>query len=60
MIVHLDTKLWLPPVQYAKKMKVTRQAVNNWIARGQIETVFIKEWNMRFIRVTEVPDTRNR
>jgi hypothetical protein len=55
MIVHLETKDWLTPLQYAKKNKVSKQVVNSWISRGRLETKYIKDWGLRLIRVDKVP-----
>jgi len=55
MIVHLDSKKWMTPKQYAAKKKVTKQVVNNWIARKKIDSLYIKDWDLRLIRITEAP-----
>lgn len=50
MIVHLDSKKWLTQTQYAKKVKVKKQVVNNWIRRGKLEVRHIPDWDLTLIR----------
>ena len=45
MIVTIDTKVWLTPVNYAKKKGVAINTVWNWMDRGKVDVRIIPELN---------------
>lgn len=51
MQVNLNTKFWITASTFAKKHNVARQQVNRWIKEKRIDSVYIKEWRLRLIRI---------
>ncbi len=51
MIIKIDTNKWIIPKGYAALKGVTKQVVNNWIKRGKVETWYIKELNLKLVRL---------
>ncbi len=47
--MRIDTKKWIPPSALAKKLKVGKQVVNNWIIRGKIKVLDVPEWDIRLV-----------
>jgi len=41
----IDTDKWTTQQALAKKLKQSRQVVQNWVQRGKIKTKYIPEWN---------------
>lgn len=51
----IDTKKWIPPTMLADRLKVSKQVVNNWIARGKLKVLEVPEWGMRFVDAAFTP-----
>lgn len=47
--VVIDTDVWTTQAKLAKKLKVKRQAVNNWITREQIKIKHIPELDLTLV-----------
>ena len=45
MIIAIDTKFWLTPVNYAEKKVVSIQTVWNWMDREKVDVWIIPELN---------------
>lgn len=52
MIIMIDTALWVPPIRFAELKGVSKQVVQNWMARGKVEVWEIKELNVKLIKIT--------
>lgn len=45
----IDTEKWIPPTMLADRLKVGKQVVNNWIARGKLKVLNVPDWDMRMV-----------
>lgn len=49
----IDTKIWITQATLAKELGVTTQAVNNWVSRKQIESMYVKELGKTLVKRPE-------
>ena len=58
-VINIDPAIWIPQHIYAKKLKVSNQVIHNWVKREQIEYWYIKDWDLRLVKVGSEKNFKN-